>query len=86
MKDGRYLKAGAITPESIEKVKKLNNIANSRGQSLAQMAVAWILRNPEITTVLVGVSKTEQLLDNLKALENLIFTMDELNKIDSILK
>ena len=50
------------------------------------MAVAWILRNPEITTVLVGVSKTEQLLDNIKALENLSFTLDELNKIESVLK
>lgn len=86
VKDGRYLKADTITPEIIDKVKSLNAIAKSREQSLAQMAVAWILRNPEITTVLVGVSKTEQLLDNIKALDNLKFTTDELNQIESVLK
>lgn len=86
VKDGRYLKTDSITPEILDKVKNLNTIAKNRGQSLAQMAVAWILRNPEITTVLVGVSKTQQLLDNIKVLENLSFTSDELNQIDLILK
>ncbi|MBV1888592.1 MAG: L-glyceraldehyde 3-phosphate reductase [Urechidicola sp.] len=86
VKDGRYLKSDAITPEILEKVKRLNTIATERGQSLAQMAVAWILRNPEITTVLVGVSRTEQLLDNIKALNNLEFSSDELKTIELILK
>jgi len=85
VKDGRYLKADAITPEVLKKVNKLNAIAKNRGQSLAQMAVAWILRNPEITTVLVGVSKTKQLLDNIKALENLKFSKDELTQIESVI-
>ena len=85
VKDGRYLKADSITPEILKMVKSLNDIAENRGQSLAQMAVAWILRNPEITTVLVGVSKTEQLLDNIKALDNLTFTTEELNEIELIL-
>ncbi len=86
VKDGRYLKGDSITPEIINKVKNLNVIAKDRGQSLAQMAVAWILRNPEITTVLVGVSKIKQLLDNIKALDALKFTTDELNQIESVLK
>ncbi|MFK5878524.1 MAG: L-glyceraldehyde 3-phosphate reductase [Flavobacteriaceae bacterium] len=86
VKDGRYLKPDTITPSILKKVKSLNDIANNRGQSLAQMAVAWILRNPEITTVLVGVSKTEQLLDNIKALDNLEFSTGELNAIESILQ
>ncbi|PCI09552.1 MAG: L-glyceraldehyde 3-phosphate reductase [Flavobacteriaceae bacterium] len=86
VKDGRYLKTDSITPEVLKKVKSLNEIANNRGQSLAQMAVVWILRNPEITTVLVGVSKTEQLLDNIKALDNLEFSSDELNAIEMILQ
>lgn len=86
VKDGRYLKSDSITPEILEKVKNLNEIARNRGQSLAQMAVAWILRNPEITTVLVGVSKTEQLLDNIKALDNLSFSSDELDAIELILQ
>ncbi|MDC9722460.1 MAG: L-glyceraldehyde 3-phosphate reductase [Urechidicola sp.] len=85
VKDGRYLKANTITPKILDKVKNLNSIANNRGQSLAQMAVAWILRNPEITTVLVGVSKEDQLKDNIKALDNLSFTSDELNEIELVL-
>jgi L-glyceraldehyde 3-phosphate reductase len=69
----------------LNKVRKLNEIALNRGQSLAQMSIAWILRNPEITTVLVGVSRSEQLLDNIKSLENLNFSTEELEKIESIL-
>ena len=81
-----YLGSDSITPEIIAKVQKLNSIAESRGQSLAQMAIVWILRNPEITTVLVGVSRAEQLLDNVKALDNLDFSSEEINQIESILK
>ena len=80
------LKAAQITPKVLGKVRLLNEIAQNRGQSLAQMAIVWLLRNPEITTVLVGVSKTSQLLDNIKALEVLEFSTEELEKIEIILK
>jgi|TARA_B110000305_G_C19436485_1_gene639269 L-glyceraldehyde 3-phosphate reductase len=86
VKDDRYLKAAQITPKVLGKVRLLNEIAQNRGQSLAQMAIVWLLRNPEITTVLVGVSKTSQLLDNIKALEVLEFSTEELEKIEIILK
>jgi L-glyceraldehyde 3-phosphate reductase len=86
VKDDRYLKAAQITPEVLGKVRLLNEIAQNRGQSLAQMAIVWLLRNPEITTVLAGVSKTSQLLDNIKALEVLEFSTEELEKIEIILK
>jgi len=64
----------------------LNEIAISRGQSLAQMAIAWLLKDQRITSVLVGASKTEQLLDSLKALDNLEFSTESLKKIETILK
>ena len=80
-----YLNSDSITPEVIDKVQKLNAIAESRGQSLAQMAIVWLLRNPEITTVLVGVSKVSQLLDNIKTLDAIEFSAEELAKIESIL-
>ena len=83
--DTSYLNSDQITPEILNKVRKLNEIALNRGQSLAQMSIAWILRNPEITTVLVGVSRSEQLLDNIKSLENLDFSIEELENIESIL-
>ena len=80
-----YLQENQITAEVLDKVKVLNNLAEARGQSLAQMAIAWILRNPEITTVLVGVSRAEQLLDNVNALDKLSFTETELKTIESTL-
>lgn len=85
VKDGRYLKIDQITPEVLDKVRKLNELAENRGQSLAQMAIVWLLRHETVTTVLVGVSKTSQLLDNIKALENSEFSTAELNQIESIL-
>ncbi|SNY99809.1 L-glyceraldehyde 3-phosphate reductase [Flagellimonas pacifica] len=85
-KDARYLKSDHITPELLQKVEKLDAIANSRNQSLAQMALAWVLKDERITTVLIGASRTEQLLDNIKTLDNLAFTKEELAKIESILK
>ncbi|NJB71933.1 L-glyceraldehyde 3-phosphate reductase [Saonia flava] len=86
VKDARYLNTNQITQEVLDKVKKLNDIAESRGQSLAQMAVAWLLKDERVSTVLVGVSRTAQLLDNIKALENLEFSKSELAKIEDILK
>lgn len=85
VKDARYLKSEQITPDVLDKVKKLNAIAESRNQSLAQMALAWVLRDEKITTVLVGVSKTDQLLDNIKALDKVNFTPKELQSIEAIL-
>ena len=85
VKDGRYLKKEQITPDILAKVKKLNAIAAAREQNLAQMALAWLLKDKRVSTVLIGVSKTEQLLDNVKALDNLNFTPDELQQINTIL-
>ncbi|TMU56347.1 L-glyceraldehyde 3-phosphate reductase [Flagellimonas algicola] len=86
VKDARYLKSDQITPEVLDKVAKLNAIAESRNQSLAQMALAWVLRDEKITTVLVGVSRASQLLDNIQALDNVDFNADELQQIETILK
>jgi L-glyceraldehyde 3-phosphate reductase len=80
-----YLKAEDVTEQKILKARKLNEIAASRNQSLAQMAVAWLLKDPRITSVLVGVRNVEQLDDNLKALKNLQFSVEELKKIEGIL-
>jgi L-glyceraldehyde 3-phosphate reductase len=85
VKDARYLKTDQITPEKLDKVRRLNAIAEGRGQSLAQMAVAWLLKDERITTVLVGVSRKQQLLDNIGALANLDFSQEELQAIEEIL-
>jgi len=75
----------AITDDKIAKVGKLNELAIKRGQDLAQMALSWILKDDRITSVLIGVSKPEQVTDSIKCLENLSFSDDELNAINSIL-
>lgn len=80
-----FLKADRITPETLAKVRKLNAIAQSRGQSLAQMALAWVLRDKRVTTALIGASKVTQLEDNFAALSTLDFGSDELAAIDAIL-
>ncbi|AMQ57347.1 L-glyceraldehyde 3-phosphate reductase [Algoriphagus sanaruensis] len=85
-KDGRYLKAEQIAPEKIQMISKLNEIAKQRGQSLAQMAIAWLLKDSRITSVLIGVSKPEQLDDNVAAVKNSTFSQEELASIESILK
>ena len=84
--DGRFLNEGRITPELIEKIIKLNNIAHQRGQTLAQMALGWVLKDDRVTSVLIGASKSEQIIDNLKAAECNNFTDEELRKIDEIIK
>ena len=83
--EGSYLDKSQITPELVEQIQQLNTIAESRKQSLAQMAVAWLLKDQRVTSVLVGVSKVSQLKDNIDALNNLEFSQEELQKIDSIL-
>jgi L-glyceraldehyde 3-phosphate reductase len=75
----------AITPEKIVKVIKLNELALNRGQNLAQMALSWILKDDRITSVLIGVSKPEQVTDSIKCLENISFSTEELNVINNIL-
>ncbi len=85
-KDGRYLKEEQITDDTINKVKALNAIADKRGQSMAQMAISWLLKDERVTTVLVGVSKPEQLADNVKAAHNIEFKKEELDEIEKILK
>ena len=82
--DGRFLKEDALGNETIDKIKQLNMLAKGRGQSLAQMALAWILRDGDITSVLIGASKPSQILDNVGMLSNLKFSSDELQKIEQI--
>ncbi|MDX5338025.1 MAG: L-glyceraldehyde 3-phosphate reductase [Cyclobacteriaceae bacterium] len=84
-KDGRYLKPEQIGPEKLNTIKLLNEIAAKRGQSLAQMAIAWLLKDPRITSVLIGVSKPEQLDDNVAAVKNTKFSAEELAQIKAIL-
>jgi L-glyceraldehyde 3-phosphate reductase len=80
-----FLKSDRITPELLAKITRLNTLAMSRGQSLAQMALAWTVRDPRVTTALIGASKVSQLEDNFAALNTLDFTSDELAQIDTIL-
>ncbi len=84
--DGRFLQEKSLTEERMEKVRKLNDLASSRGQSLAQMALAWVYHHPEVTSVLIGASKPEQILDNIGMLHNTSFTREELDLIDEISK
>jgi L-glyceraldehyde 3-phosphate reductase len=81
-----FLKPQAITEEKLKKVMQLNEMAKTRGQSLSQMAIAWILRKGRVTSALVGASKVSQIEENIAALNNLEFSEEELNRIDEILK
>ena len=82
--DGRFLKESQITPEMLSKLNRLNALAQERGQSLAQMALAWVYSRKAVTSVLIGASKPEQILDNVGMLKNTAFTEDELKLIDEI--
>ncbi len=84
--DGRFLNEKSITDDKLEKIRKLNALALERGQSLAQMALAWVYSHSEVTSVLIGASRAEQILDNIDMLKNAIFTPEELMLIDSIVK
>jgi L-glyceraldehyde 3-phosphate reductase len=81
-----FLKKEQITPEYLEKIKKLNAVASKRGQKLAQMALAWLLKDERVTSVLIGASSIQQLNDNLVSLQNISFTTEELQLIEEILK
>jgi len=80
-----FLKADQVEKEKIEKVVKLNEIAKVRGQSLAQMALVWAIKMGNLTSALIGASKAEQIIENIKALDNAEFTEAELNQIEEIL-
>ena len=82
--DGRFLNEKSLSEDKLEKIKQLNQIAKDRGQSLAQMALAWLYHREEITSVLIGASKPEQIIENIAMINNLNFTEEELCKIDSI--
>jgi len=81
-----FLQESQVTDEVIGKIKKLNTLAEKRGQTLAQMALAWLLKDDRVTSVLIGASKPAQLADSLKALDNIDFSLEELEKIEQILK
>lgn len=81
-----FLKTSEITEERLEQIKQLNDLAKQRNQSLAQMALVWLLKDKRITTVLIGASSVAQLDNNLDALNNLAFSQDELTAIEAILK
>jgi L-glyceraldehyde 3-phosphate reductase len=81
-----YLKSAEITNDKLDKIMRLNEIAGRRNQSLAQMALSWLLKDKRITTVLIGVSSVDQLKNNLDCLNNLDYGSDELNEIETILR
>ena len=83
-RDGRFLKESALSEERLSQIFALNEIARSRGQSLAQMALSWVLRDGEVTSVLIGASKPAQILDNIEIIHKIDFTEDELTAIDRI--
>lgn len=82
--DGRFLNERMINEDRLNKIRALNDIAKERGQTLAEMALSWILRDGVVTSVLVGASKPSQILENIKALDNTSFTGEELKRIDAV--
>lgn len=83
-KDGRFLKESVLTEARITQIQKLNALAEERGQTLAEMALAWVLQDEAVTSVLIGASKPEQILDNIRATKNTEFCKEELQKIEEI--
>ncbi len=82
--DGRFLKEDALTKERLQQIRQLNEIAAERGQTLAEMALSWVLRDGVVTSVLIGASKPAQILENIRALENTQFSQEELERIEQI--
>lgn len=83
-RDNRFLKADALTPQRLKQIEMLNEMAAKRGQTLAQMALSWVLKDDEVCSVLIGASKPEQIRENISVVENTDFTDEELRKIDDI--
>ena len=84
MTDGRFLNENALTEERLTQIRELNDLAMERGQSLSQMALSWVLKDDMVTSVLIGASKPEQILDNIKIVGHTTFTQEELDRIDEI--
>ena len=80
--DGRFLKDSALTEERLHQIRALKSLAEQRGQSLAAMALSWVLKDDVVTSVLIGASKPEQILENLTCTENTSFTEEEIRIID----
>jgi L-glyceraldehyde 3-phosphate reductase len=85
-KDHGFLKENEITEARLKQVQELNNIAQQRGQSLAQMALAWLLKDKRITSVLIGASSSQQLLDSMQCLDNLELSSSDKTSIENILR
>lgn len=85
MTDGRFLKKEVLTEERLQQIRNLNGIAAGRGQTLAEMALSWVLRDGIVTSVLVGASRPGQVLDDIRAIQNIEFSQEELTKIDSVI-
>ena len=83
-RDPRFLQESALTPERLGQIRALNEIAQERGQTLAQMALSWILKDDEVCSVLIGASRPEQITENVKIVEKCEFSIEELNKIEKI--
>ena len=83
-RDNRFLKQSSITEEMLKKIRSLSKIAEQRGQTLAEMALSWVLKDGVVTSALIGASKPEQILDNIKAIQNTSFSAQELEAIDKL--
>ena len=83
-RDGRFLNAASLTEARLAQIRALDALAHERGQTLAEMALAWILKDGDVCSVLIGASRPEQILDNVKAVQNCKFTDEELGRIDEI--
>jgi len=83
-RDGRFLNASSLTQERLSRIRALNDIAGQRGQTLAEMALAWVLKDGDVCSVLIGASRPGQILDNVKAIQNCAFSDEELRRIDMI--
>ena len=81
---GEFLPTEVITEDLVQKIRQLNELAKDRGQTLAQMAIAWVLRDPRMTTAIIGASKPSQVIDCVGAIENLSFSEEELNRINEL--
>ena len=83
-RDPRFLKASALTEEKLSQIRQLNELAEQRGQTLAQMALSWVLKDDEVCSVLIGASKPEQIIENISVAHYADFTAEELEKIEKI--
>lgn len=83
-RDPRFLQESALTPERLEQIRELNEVAQNRGQTLAQMALSWVLKDDEVCSVLIGASRPEQIKENAQIVGKCEFSIDELNRIEKI--